>query len=302
MWTSNFNISGNKAVVTKLNTNSAQAQRVAMWMNNFQQVCQVGKAPWLFYGYVYQGLFQSTQDINNSPVPVDNTGTRLPTDPTNGVWVGDIKYKDVNGDKVITPADETTIGNPWPKFFGGFTNTFSYKGFDLSILLTFTYGNQIYNYQAFASSDPHNIYVGQNCLQDVANFAVPSATDATGNATLTNPNASIPRIASTDLNGNWSNNTSKWVEDGSFLRVKNISLTYHIPKSVIDKQHIVKGIMLTASAQNVWTLTKYTGFDPEVGSALSAYGGYNPTAPLICVDYGHYPLTPVYTISVNVNL
>jgi len=298
-WTSNFNISGDRPIITKLNTNSSQAVRTAWWMNNYQQVCQVGKAPWLFYGYVAQGIFQSTQEINSSAVPVDNTGKRLPTDPTNGVWVGDVKYKDLNGDGVITPTDQTTIGNPWPKFFGGFTNTFSYKGFDLNILLTFTYGNQIYNYQAYVNSNPHNIYVGQNCLQDVTNYARPSSTTAGDDATLLNPNASVPRINNTDLNGNW-NNSSKWVEDGSFLRVKNIGLTYTVPKSFVKKQNIIKDLTLTISAQNVWTLTKYSGFDPEVGSAVGT--NTSATAPLIGVDYGHYPLTPIYTFSVNVNL
>jgi len=306
-WTSNFNISGDKPIVTKLLASSSSSIRSAYWMNNFQQVCQVGKAPWLFYGYIQEGYFKSVDEINNSAVPWNTAQTGpLPTDASTGVWVGDVKYKDISGpngkpDGHIDTYDLTTIGNPWPKFYGGFSNTFSYMGFDLNILLTFTYGNQIYNYQAWASSNAHNIYLGQNLLQDVINHAK-IGTDANGNPYLVNPNASVPRITASanDYNGNWNRFTNQYVEDGSFLRVKNISLSYNIPKSIINKQDIIKNIQLSVSAQNIITLTKYKGFDPEVGSAV----GPNVSASnqLIGVDYGHYPLTPVYSFGVNVNL
>ena len=116
-------------------------------------VLLLGHAPWLFRGYIEEGFFKSVDEINKSAVPVDNNGNRLPTNATTGVWVGDVKYKDINGDGKIDVNDETYIGNPWPKLFGGFTNSFSYKGFDLSILITGTYGNDIYNYIAKVNSN-----------------------------------------------------------------------------------------------------------------------------------------------------
>jgi hypothetical protein len=274
------------------------------------QVSQIGKAPWLFYGYIQEGYFTSENDVNNSPVPKDNTGGRLPTtsDASQGVWVGDIKYKDISGPKGIPDGyidtyDQTVIGNPNPKFFGGFSNTFSYKGFDLNILLQFTYGNDILNYQAWLASDPHNFYVGQNLLTDVADYAK-LGTDANGQTYLLNPNASIPRLSGlepNDKNGNWNRITNRWIEDGSFLRLKNVSLTYTIPKTIIAKQNVIKDIRLTFSAQNLCTWTKYKGFDPEVGTYTGS-GVYGISNQVIGVDYNHYPLTPIYTFSINVNL
>ena len=96
-------------------------------------------------------------------VPVDNQGNRRPTDPQTGIWVGDVKYKDINGDGKIDVNDITNIGNPWPKLTVGFTNTFSYKGFELSILITGTYGNDVYNYIAAANSNPNNINLAGTC-------------------------------------------------------------------------------------------------------------------------------------------
>ena len=298
-WSSNFNISGVQPKITKLYSESAQIYKTAWWMNNFQQISQIGQAPWQFVGYVYDGLYQSLDDIARSPVPVDNSGNRLPVDQYNGIYVGDVKYKDLNGDGKIDVNDQTTIGNPWPKLFGGFSNTFSYKGFDLNILLNFTYGNDIYNYMAMRNSDTHNVWSSNNLLVDAFNYARP-VVGADGSVTLSNPNTTIPRITDTDLNGNWNRFSTHWVEDGSYLRVKNISLTYALPKRLVNRQNVIKDIRLTLSAQNILTFTKYKGYDPEVG----AYVGANvyDNSQTIGVDDGHYPLTPIYTFTVNVNL
>jgi TonB-linked SusC/RagA family outer membrane protein len=309
-WTSNFNISGVRPVVTQLNTNSAQASRTVNGLNNVMQVCQIGKAPWLFYGYIQEGYFTSVADVENSARPVDNTGTPYPADvdASKGIWVGDIKYKDISGpdgkpDGKITTQDQTVIGNPWPKFFGGFTNTFSYKGLDLNILLTYSSGNSILNYQAFMATGPNNFWVGRNYLAGVTDYAQ-IGTDGDGNPYLVNPNAFVPRITTTgdkDVNGNYNRITTRWIEDGSYIRVKNISLSYSLPKTLLYKTKFITGLRLTFSAQNVLTFTKYTGFDPEVGTYVgsSVYGSGNQ---LIGVDYNHYPLSPIYTFSVNVNL
>lgn len=301
-WDSNFNISGFKPKITKLYSNSATLDRTSWWMGGFTQQSQVGQAPWLFLGYIQEGLFQSVDDINKSAVPVDNNGNRMPTD-VNDVWVGDVKYKDISGpngvpDGIIDTHDQTTIGNPWPKFFGGFTNTFSYKGFDLSVLLTFTYGNDIYNYIGMMDSNPNNINTSQNLMIAAFNYAKP-ITNPDGTVTLQNPNAYIPRI-SYGPNGNWTRFTNRWVESGSFLKVKNISLTYNVPASFISKQKLIKDIKLTFSAQNIATLTGYKGYDPEVGAYVGANASSSNQA--IGVDDGRYPLTPVYTFELIVNL
>ena len=134
-WETNLNLSHFKSIVTSLNSKTAFLERTSWWMNNWTQRACIGSEPWLFRGYVADGLFQSVDDIAKSPVPVDNSGNRIQADPNTGLWVGDVKYKDINGDGIIDVNDMTNIGNPWPKLTGGFTNTFSYKGFDLSILI-----------------------------------------------------------------------------------------------------------------------------------------------------------------------
>jgi len=312
-WTSNFNISAARPVITKLNTNSSQAMRVSPFDGSVREIAQVGQAPWLFYGYIEEGYFKSVDEINGSAVPADNNGDRYPADPegSKGVWVGDVKYKDINGrdangnltgkpDGIINSDDQTVIGNPWPKSSGGLTNTFSYKDFDLSVLFIYSYGNQILNWQKNQVSRPQNYWTSKNVIRDVVNYAQ-VGTDADGNPYLVNPGAYIPRLGyDTDVNGNWTRVTTRWVEDGSYLRLKNVSLTYTIPKSIIDKQRIIRGVRLSVSAQNLWTLTKYTGYDPEVGSYVGR--GTGATNQVIGVDYNHYPLTRMYTFSVNVNL
>jgi len=302
VWSSNFNISAVRPVITKLNSNSAQAIRTANFSSNVMEVAQVGQAPWQFYGYVFEGYFKSVDEINNSAVPVDNTGKRYPadSDPSKGIWVGDVKFKDINGDGIIDTKDQTTIGNPWPKFSGGFTNTFTYRDFDLNVLLTYSYGNDILNWQQNLSARPYNFWTSQNMLAAVTD-AAQVGTDANGNPYLVNPNAFIPRTGfGNDVNGNWNYLTNRWVEDGSYLRLKNVSLTYSFPKSLIMKQRFIKGIKLTVGAQNLLTWTKYKGFDPEVGAYVGP--GTGSTNQVIGVDYNHYPLTRMYTFSVNVNL
>ncbi|HPN23304.1 MAG TPA: SusC/RagA family TonB-linked outer membrane protein, partial [Tenuifilaceae bacterium] len=149
-WDTNFNISGFITEVTSLSTGNHITREGPDWfLANFAQRTQVGYAPWQFLGYIEEGLFQSEEEILNSARPADNNGPLMPAE--NGIWVGDVKYKDVSGpegvpDGIINDLDRTLIGNPYPKWFGGITNSFSYKGFDVSILLTYSYGNQIYNY------------------------------------------------------------------------------------------------------------------------------------------------------------
>src|SRR5256885_16450253 len=123
-WESNLNISHFKSTVTSLNSENAFLERSSWWMNNWTQRASIGFEPWLFRGYVYDGLFQSTGEIAKSAVPVDNSGNRRPTDPNTGIWVGDVKYKDLNGDGKIDVNDMTNIGNPWPKLTGGVNKTF----------------------------------------------------------------------------------------------------------------------------------------------------------------------------------
>src|SRR5690606_20054218 len=118
-------------------------------------------------------------------LPVDNNGNPRPIDPTNGIWVGDVKYKDINGDGKIDVSDETNIGNPWPKYTFGFTNNVSFKDFELSVLFTGSYGNDVFNYTAMQNSNPNNVNLSRNFFVDVMDYA--KIVDNNGNVVLSNP-------------------------------------------------------------------------------------------------------------------
>ncbi len=304
-WETNLNLSSFETKVQKFYSEAAFVERTSWWLDNWTQRSSVGKAPWLFRGYIAEGLFQTVEEINASPVRADNNGNRLPTNATTGVWIGDVKYRDISGpngkpDGIINFYDETEIGNPWPKLFGGFTNSLSYKGFDLSVLITGTFGNDIYNHLAKVNSNPNNVNVSRNFLINTMNYAR-IGVDKDGKPMIENAGTTVPRITNSQIARDNNNGTtsSMWVEDGSFVRIKNISLSYNLPTSLISKQKIVRGIRTTMGVQNIATFTSYSGFDPEVGS----YVGGNASAgnQAIGLDFGRYPLTPIYTLSVGVN-
>jgi hypothetical protein len=258
----------------------------------------------LFRGYIQEGVFESVDEIGKSPVPVDGQGNRRPADANNGIWVGDARYKDINGDNKITEADITNIGNPWPKLMGGFTNSFTYKNFDLSILITGTYGNDVYNYIAAEASNPNNINLSRNLLIDAMDYAK-LTTDGSGKVVLQNPGTIVPRMSTNTVSteNNFGKTSSRFVEDGSYLRLKNVSLSYNIPAKYLGYTRIIKGLKATVGAQNVLTLTKYKGYDPEVGAYVGtgAGGGTNGGNQAIGIDFGRYPITPMYTATISVN-
>jgi TonB-linked SusC/RagA family outer membrane protein len=303
-WETNLNLSHFTSIIKSFYSDAAVLNRTSTWYDNYTttwvQRSAVGLQPWLFRGYIADGLFQSLDDISKSPVRVDNNGNRLPADASKGVWVGDVKYKDLNGDGKIDGNDETYIGNPWPKLFGGFTNSFSYKGFDLSVLITGTFGNDIFNMLSLVNNKTSRIYNGRNLMIDALNYAR-LGTDKDGNPMIANAGTNVPRLTSSQIanDNNYGTISSKWVEDGSFVRVKNISLSYNLPTSLISRQKLVRGVRATFGAQNIATFTKYSGYDPEVGSYVGANA--NSTNQAIGLDYGRYPLTPIYTFSINAN-
>lgn len=296
-WESNFNLSHFRTEVKSLSSESSILNRRTREWNEWEQRSVVGQAPWLFYGYVEDGIFQDMDDLQNSPRPADNNGVPFPI-AENSIWVGDVKYRDLNGDGIITGEDQTFIGNPWPKYYAGFTNNFSYKGFDLSVLITSTIGNDIYNYLRAENTNPNNINLGRNLFVGAFDYAKVEL-DSEGNPYLLNPNTTVARMSGGNKNNNFDRHTDKYVEDGSFVRLKNISLNYNLPASLLGNQKIVRGARIGVSAQNIYTITDYSGFDPEVGSHVG--GLENPNSAAIGVDYGRYPLTPVYSVNIGID-
>jgi len=257
----------------------------------------VGQSPWLFYGYIEDGIFQDRADLESSALPADNNGVEYPI-AENSIWVGDVKYRDVNNDGIINGGDQTFIGNPWPKLYAGFNNSFTYKGVTLNVFITSSYGNDVYNYIRKENSNPNNINLGRNMFLNTFNYAK-IATDGEGNPYLENPGTNVARMSGGNKNNNYDRHTTKFVEDGSYIRIKNISLSYSLPPSLISQLKYVKNVRLGGSIQNAWTITGYSGYDPEVGS----YVGPNATTANAAegVDYGRYPLAPVYSLNVGID-
>ena len=286
-WKTNFNISFDRNKITKLITpinttwNTTQVE--------FEDV--VGQPASMITGYIAQGLFKNYNDITTHAV---QTGNGTMTVSPLGTWVGDIKFKDINGDGQVNASDRQIIANPWPKFTYGFNNAFSYQRFDLNVFIIGSVGNQVVNYLKYDNTIPlDNSGVYANYFKEVSNFARPSSLNVADaqTVTLTNPGYNIPRIAPGDPNGN--NRLNQWdVESGTYLRVKNVTLSYSIPGHAFGNVPI-RGLRLGVSAQNLFTITKYSGYDPEIG--MVNYSGVN----MVGVDTGRYPNTRMYTFNVS---
>ncbi|MDO7874510.1 TonB-dependent receptor [Hymenobacter sp. ASUV-10] len=211
-----------------------------------------------FYGYVADGLFQTQADL-------DNHATQ------NGAAPGDIRFKDLNGDKQITDLDRTFIGNPNPDFTYGLTNTVSWKGFDLNLFLQGSQGNDVYNLNRVYTEG--GLYNNSN-----------SSTRVLGRWTGAGTSNDVPRAIAGDPNQNLRV-SSYFLEDGSYMRIKLLTLGYALPPSLLGYISS-KSLRVYVSAQNLLTLTKYSGFDPEIGGSG--------------VDRGIYPQSRVFLAGLNI--
>lgn len=233
-----------------------------------------------FVGYQAEGIYRTDDDLltyghNNggTKVPLKNgTNSLLPN-----FQKGDVIYKDVNDDGIIDSKDLVPIGNPNPKLTYGFTNNFKYKNVDLSIFLQGTAGNKLMNLTR--ASGTMNNGVGTNYLTDAADFY-----------SADNLDAALPRPSAYDHINNAV--SSRFIEDGSYLRIQNVTLGYSLPSDIISKIKLSR-LRFYASAQNLYTFTKYKGYDPEVGS-------YNQDALLSGIDNGRYPTPRQITFGFNV--
>ncbi|EDM35564.1 outer membrane receptor; ragA protein [Pedobacter sp. BAL39] len=194
---------------------------------------------------------------------------------------GNSVYEDVNGDNQITAADRQIYGNIWPKYFGGLTNNFTYKGFDASVFFSFSYGNKIYN---------HNRFFGEGGgARDAARVIFASNVDRwTSVGQVTN----TPRPDGIN-NNNYKDGGSRWLEDGSFLRLKALTLGYSLPKYVLQKVKI-DGLRFFVMGSNLFTVTNYTGADPE-SSVSSDQNGQG-------IDLGTPPQPRSIQVGINLTL
>jgi TonB-linked SusC/RagA family outer membrane protein len=307
-WDSNFQISFNRNKLLAIK--GAEATTLPGYGQWSDIVCmsEVGKPLYNFYGYIVEGVYVDLADIENSPraekYPVDGVFNR-----TNTVWVGDIKYKDIAGafdengnpipDGKITEADRTDIGSPLPKFTYGWTNTFRYKNFDLNIFINGSYGNKVLNYNSMSLSHMNSLWRNQlSIVKDRAQIVPTNGVytkdwyNNINNLTIANPDTKIPRPTLNDPNDN-DRMSTRYIEDGSYLRIKNITLGYTLPKRLLEKIKVDR-LKVYCNIQNVYTFTKYTGYDPEVGASTQDYSGL-----AYGVDNGRYPSPMLCSFGVN---
>lgn len=297
-WKTGFNFSIDRNKVTKL-VNSIVSQYYDQTNNRQAEfLTEVGQPLSMITGYIAQGLFQNYKDISGHAIQTGSAAnaSQLIVNPTGGSWVGDIKFKDVNGDGYVDQNDRGIIGNPWPKFTYNFNTSFDYKGFELNLFFTGVYGNQILNLTRYQNETlPQGTGPYNNHFQNATNFAVPSSINVADalTATLTNPGHNIPN-AFVDANGN--NRISQWnIESGSYLKLRNVRLSYRVPGKYLSATHVIRGVLATFQLKNAFTVTKYTGYDPEVG--LYNYGGIN----IVGMDEGRYPSSRSYSFSLSLD-
>ncbi|NLR57452.1 TonB-dependent receptor [Chitinophaga polysaccharea] len=287
-WKTDLTVSRNINEVLKLNTDGASLDRT-------YSKTVVGRSIGEFYGYVIDGgVFATREDFKTHALPTKN-GVPLPVGAAGGsIWYGDLKFKDFNGDGVIDEHDQTFLGSPIPKYQLGFNNTFSYKNFDLNIFFAANVGNKVYNQMRINGEYPGTSYGYMKALTNYAKLTLidpnGSATD-TDNIKVTNPDTRIVGIRNDNTNDN-NRNSDKFVEDGTFLRCKNISLGYTLPESLISKVSI-KYLRVYVNVSNAFIITNYKGMDPEIGSWDPLSAG---------VDNGYYPQPRVFTIGANIKL
>ena len=261
-WSSDAVFSYNKNNVENINSDTP----IITASGGFNSAIGLIKAGYpvnVFYGYITDGIFQNQAEVDSHAVQMPGSNSATSTAP------GDIRFKDLNNDGVVNDKDRTIIGNPNPKFTFSFNNTFSYKNFDLTIFLQGSYGNDIFN--------ANRMYT--EAMSIIQNQSTAVLGRWTGEGTSNN----IPRAIYGDPNQN-SRVSDRYIEDGSYLKIKNINLSYTLPKTVFGQNF--NSVKIFVSAQNLVTWTKYSGFDPEV--------------PVNGIDNGTYPITRTVSLGLNI--
>ncbi len=291
-WSTNLNISFNRNKVLKLANNenamltSVSGSFSGSLTNYSLYIAKVGQPVAQFHGFLFDGLYQ----VSDFDVAKNGTGTSyilkdgIPYYGTKTtIQPGDVKLKDLNGDGLINNNDNTVIGNPYPLHFGGFSNAFTYKGFDLNIFFQWSYGNEVFNanrimMESTVNGDDRDL--GMNMFETYVDRW--SFTNQSGIYPRARTHAAGVRVFS-----------DRHVEDGSFLRLKTISVGYNVPAKYLKKAGI-SAMRIYGSAQNLKTWTNYQGPDPEVSTKNSAL------TPAF--DFSPYPRARVIVFGLNLTL
>ena len=310
-WSSDFQISFNKNKLKSLSGSSALIG-YGQWTDVVSRT-EEGESLYNFYGYEVEGIYKDFDDILSSPVNTIQQNNPIETDAngnltwskdpskysrSNTTFVGDIKYKDVNGDGKIDEKDKTNIGSPLPKFTFGWNNTFHYKNWDLNMFINGSVGNKVGNYNAMKLTHMNSAWTNQtSAIKDRAKLAPIDASvsdwyNAVDNVRVTNPGANIPRASINDPNDNdaWS---SRYIEDGSYIRLKSLSLSYTFDKKLVQKIGL-DNVRATISGNNLLTITGYDGYDPEIGASTTSSNVFG-------LDNGRYPSPTSWAVGLSVS-
>jgi TonB-linked SusC/RagA family outer membrane protein len=273
-WSGSLNISGNRSKVLSLPINIATNTTDPSIYVYGNTVLKVGQPVGLLYGHVFDGILQTQQEVDAYKKVSYYANSILPY-----VGIGDARYK-VTGVPISAGATQSTyandvIGHAEPRYYGGYTNTITFKDFSLRTLATFSEGGDIYY------------------LADIYNMDLSSRTNKgisiLDRWTPDNPSATRPRLILGQSNYAYASSAN--VYDASYLKIKSVSLSYQLPKSLINKLKITKAY-LYVSATNLFTFTKYPGADPEVSNdPYSLIGGYS--------DSGGYPIVKQYSFGLR---
>lgn len=228
-----------------------------------------------FYGYKMIGIFQNANDIFTSAYQGP------------GVRPGDVKYQDTNGDGVINQSDRTFLGSAIPKFTYGFTATLNYLNFDLFVLIQGSYGNKIYSQ---VNQDIEGFYRPFNVTKRV--YDTRWHGEGTSNT--------MPLVSFLDQTNNIKEPSSRFLEDASYCRLKNVQIGYEIPKALAGKLHI-KALRVYLTGTNLITITKFTGLDPEMHISNNVAVEKYPSDVAAGIDWGTYPAARSYIIGANLN-
>lgn len=281
-WASDFNIGFNKNKIMELADGEQNLPTSVTFDTNFNKplyLAEVGKSAGMMMGFIWEGNYQYEHFYNPSP----GVYVLRPEISTNGaarntIQPGDIKYMDINGDGIINDNDLAIIGRGQPIHTGGFSNNLSYKNFDLNVFLQWSYGNDIYNANRISMEGNSNIRSNLNQFASYANRWSPE------NQTNANYRGRGQ--------GPIGFHSSRVVEDGSYLRVKTVSLAYNLPSQLIKKAYLSK-LSLNLAVQNLLTWTNYSGVDPEVSTRN------NVLSPGF--DFSAYPQARTIVFGLNAN-
>ena len=279
-WTTNFNIAFNRNKVLELTENQLSMLTNAYFDQNFASpnyIAKIGYPIGMMYGYLYEGTYKLDEFSFDGTNYTLNPGIARFTSENN-TQPGFPKFRDLNNDGIIDANDQTFIGRGEPIHIGGFTNNFEYKAFDLSVFFQWSYGGDILNANKLMFES------GYNRRRDLNQFATFAQR-----WTFDNPESDIPRVSTSTSNNVFS---SRLIEDGSYLRLKTLSLGYTFDKKLTNKLKITRA-RVYFSGQNLFTFTNYSGYDPEVSVRNSAL---TPS-----LDFSAYPRAMSFNMGVNVN-